>query len=531
MGVVTRGLCLGLILTVGWTGAFAQNANDVANIFGGLVRSAVVQAALMEWNKLPQSEVVCVDQNLRQEGSNLQAAIQQGVTPSDARVAGFRSVCRYRVAQQPSPPIQNNYRPSIYVVDGLALGGQVNFDSEAYRSYNCVPSVQFAGFTWCQKKRDERIPRGRFKSSYSILHSGNGAALYINRYLEPAWFTAKEASDDINTRSRKYGPPSRFIPMPQQSNVPNGMIVTWGNVILQQLDPANVSQLAAGRDVRAGFMIDHIGNYQRSAQQGLPIYRLVGGAGYVWAASWNEAGVGTLRFLTIDPSALAPEMPVASTRIEPPATQPEPSSSEQARIKEAEQARIREAEQTKNREAEQARIRDAEQARSRDAEQARLRDAENAKRAAQEEANSNIEYIRAARTRISDRLAMVRDAEAKQRIEEISARLATANAEMSAADVKVLRSEADSATRILDDTDEFGRVTEIASRRVKAINSVLEKITSDAPVIQAIQAAIKAVNLAQKGSSLRALQDALKTLNDSYDNNRKTLQAMQFESP
>jgi hypothetical protein len=303
--------------------------------------------------------------------------------------------------------------------------------------------------------------------------------------------------------------------MPQQSNVPNGMIVTWGNVVLQQLDSNNASQLAAGRDVHVGFMIDHIGNFQRSAQQGLPIYRLVGGAGYVWAASWNQAGVGTLRFLAIDPSAIAPEMPVVSAKVEP-------LSSEQVRIRDSELAKARDAEQ--------ARIRDAE-ARSRDAEQARLRDAENTKRAAQEEANSNIEYIRATRTRISDRLSTVRNTETKQKIEEVSARLATANAEMPSADIKVLRGEADSAARILDDSDEFSRVTEIASRRVEAINSVLEKITSDAPVIQAIQAAIKAVKLAQNGSNLRSLQDALKSLNDSYDNNRKTLQAMQFESP
>jgi len=189
--VVKRGLCLGLILTVGCTGAFAQNANDILNIFGGLIKSAMVQTALTEWRKIPQSEVSCVDQNLRQQGSNLQAAIQQGITPSDTRIAGFRSACRNEVAQQPNPPTQNNYQPSVYVVDGLALGAQVKFDSEAYQSYRCVPSEQFAGFTWCQKKRDERVARGQFTSSFSILHSQNGTALYINRYLEPAWFTAK----------------------------------------------------------------------------------------------------------------------------------------------------------------------------------------------------------------------------------------------------------------------------------------------------------------------------------------------------
>jgi hypothetical protein len=177
-------------------------------------------------------------------------------------------------------------------------------DSFAYRQYQCRPSEQFVGFTWCQKKTDERTSRGRFSSSYSILHSQDGVALYINRFLEPAWFSGNEASDDINGRSKKYGAPTRVVPMPRQSSVPNGMIVTWGNVVLEPLDPNNVSQLAIGRDVRAGFMIDHIGNFQRSAQLGLPIYRLTSGAGYVWAASWDQRGIGTLRFLTIDASAI-----------------------------------------------------------------------------------------------------------------------------------------------------------------------------------------------------------------------------------
>lgn len=170
-------------------------------------------------------------------------------------------------------------------MDGLALGGQVKTDSEAYRSYTCSPSDQFPGFTWCQKKVDERVARGQFTSSYSILHSPAGVALYVNRFLEPAWFSANEAEDDINSRSKRYGAPSRIIPMPSQSGVPNGLIATWGNVVLEPLDPNSMKQLASGWDVHVGFMIDHIGNFRRSAQQGLPIYRLVGGAGYVWAAS------------------------------------------------------------------------------------------------------------------------------------------------------------------------------------------------------------------------------------------------------
>jgi putative oligomerization/nucleic acid binding protein len=292
--------------------ADAQNAADILNTFGGLLRSATSLAAQAEWKKLAQTELSCIDQKLQPQGSSVQRLIQQGISPSAPQMAFVRSLCQSQLPIQVDQRASTVNQSNLYVVDGLALGGQVKFDSDTYRSYSCVPSEQFAGFTWCQKKTSERVKRGQFSSSYSILHSQDGSALYVNRYLEPAWFAANEASDDINGRSKKYGAPTRFLPMPSQSSVPNGMIVTWGSVTLVTLDPDNVKRLAAGQDVRAGFMIDHIGNYQRSAQQGLPIYRLTGGAGYVWAASWDQHGIGTLRFLAIDASAIASQIPAAS---------------------------------------------------------------------------------------------------------------------------------------------------------------------------------------------------------------------------
>jgi hypothetical protein len=131
-------------------------------------------------------------------------------------------------------------------------------------------------------------------------------------HLKPAWFADNEAQDDVDRLSKNFGPPTHVFPMPPQSSVPNGMIVTWGKVALEQLDQDNVSQLAAGHKVRAGLMIDHIGNSQRSAQLGLPIYRLTGGAGYIWAASWNQGGTGTLRYLAVDASKLIPSETISS---------------------------------------------------------------------------------------------------------------------------------------------------------------------------------------------------------------------------
>jgi hypothetical protein len=74
-------------------------------------------------------------------------------------------------------------------------------------------------------------------------------------------------------------------------------------VVLERISANSANALAAGRDVQEGLMIDHLGNYQISAQLGLPIYRLRGEAGYIWAGSWDESGRGTLRFLAIDASA------------------------------------------------------------------------------------------------------------------------------------------------------------------------------------------------------------------------------------
>ncbi|RTL77232.1 MAG: superinfection immunity protein [Bradyrhizobiaceae bacterium] len=195
--------------------------------------------------------------------------------------------------------------PSIYTVDGLRLGGRVISDSSTYREYNCLPSEQYAGFTRCQRNRAETSARGPFNTTNTILHSPDGSAFYINRSLSPAFFAGSEANDDINRLANRLGPP-QIIAMPSQSPVPNGMIATWGAVTLEPIDTSARTDLASGRQVRLGLLIDHIGNFQRSAQAGLPIYRLTGGAGYVWSASWGNDGRGTLRFLTIDASKLPP---------------------------------------------------------------------------------------------------------------------------------------------------------------------------------------------------------------------------------
>jgi hypothetical protein len=225
---------------------------------------------------------------------------QRGATIANAEPA---PIAQTPLAQTPMPEAP-------YVVDGLHLGGHIAIGSPSYLEYRCNPSEQFTGLTSCQRRRQEISPRGAYSSTTTILHSGDGTALYVNRYLEPAFFAGTEAMDDVRRLSNKYGEP-RYVTAPPAAGTPRTLMVTWGDISLQPLDRARLADLAAGRAVRAGILIDHIGNFQRSASMGLPVYRVTGGAGYVWAASWDQASRGTLRFLTIDASRLAASSPNA----------------------------------------------------------------------------------------------------------------------------------------------------------------------------------------------------------------------------
>jgi len=193
-----------------------------------------------------------------------------------------------------------------YVVEGIALGSKVKADSSAYREYKCGPSDQFEGFTWCQRSRRDGERRRSFEATYSILHSKDGTVVYANRTQQPAFLDASKADRDIQNISRKFGGPPKITKMPRQSGLSDAIVATWGKIELEPLDSESVRSLAEGKSPKKGLLIDFLGNFTRSAHEGLPIYRIVGGAGFLWAGSFDQKGRGTLRFATIDASALQP---------------------------------------------------------------------------------------------------------------------------------------------------------------------------------------------------------------------------------
>jgi hypothetical protein len=119
-----------------------------------------------------------------------------------------------RVSLGLTEPQPTGRQRSVYAVDGVPLGATVRSKSSAYREYKCRPSDQFDGFTWYQKTRKGKERRGSFTAIYSILHSPDGAAVYINRYQEPAFFGESEVDDDIQRYSRKIGEATRITRLP-----------------------------------------------------------------------------------------------------------------------------------------------------------------------------------------------------------------------------------------------------------------------------------------------------------------------------
>ena len=211
------------------------------------------------------------------------------------------------LAQNARTPPSDPATTSSYVVDGLALGARVDFETPAYRGYQCSPSELFPDFTRCQRtqRQQDGSTRRSFETSNSILHGRDGKAVYINRYIVPWTFDRNEIQSELKQISSKLGEHARERRLPQREGLQTAMIAVWGKIELTQLDADAIAILAAGESPRKGLLIDYLGNLRRSAQLGLPVFRINGGPGYLWSASVDRNNRGHIRILAVDAAALS----------------------------------------------------------------------------------------------------------------------------------------------------------------------------------------------------------------------------------
>jgi hypothetical protein len=198
---------------------------------------------------------------------------------------------------------------SKYFVDGLPLGGHVKSENLAHQEYQCRPSDKFSGFIWCHE--EHTTPDNRVMRSHSILQSQDGTAYYVNSYFQPAFFDPNDIQNEIDRMSSEFGQQARIIQMSQREGLPSAVMAIWGAIQLEPLKPDEISVVASGGSPPR-ILVSFLGDEEGSAKAGVPVYRLAGGAGFLWVATFDQTGRGVLQYLAIDDSKIEPSRQVAS---------------------------------------------------------------------------------------------------------------------------------------------------------------------------------------------------------------------------
>ena len=258
-----------------------------------------------------------------------------------AGIATLVMVCLYAGATAALAQTADDPARTRYAVNGVALGARLSVERAAYREYRCSRSTQFEFFTLCQKVRNDRERRGSYRVFDSMLLSQKGDVSYINRYQEPAFFDPAEADETIERFSREIGEMPRVTRLAEQSDHIDGILAVWGSARLEQPDRDTLKLLEEGKSPKNALLIDLIGNLARSVKEGLPIYRVGGGAGLIWVAGFDQAGRGTVRFAAVDVSGLvsvAEGQAVSPMRAAPQPTPAPPASQNptEAQVRQAE---------------------------------------------------------------------------------------------------------------------------------------------------------------------------------------------------
>jgi TolA-binding protein len=189
------------------------------------------------------------------------------------------------------------------VVDGIALGERVTAATPNYRSYHCGPSDDFAGATRCERTQELHGAAGRLTVVHTLIHTGDGTAIYVMANAAPVRLSKTTVADEINSLSRAIGERPAHVEY-NRSN-PAGVIAVWGQVKLDAVQGDAIDALSKGQSPHLGVLIDFAGDLQYSAQHGLPVYRMIGGSGYVYAASFHADGLGHRHYVALDAPRLA----------------------------------------------------------------------------------------------------------------------------------------------------------------------------------------------------------------------------------
>jgi tetratricopeptide (TPR) repeat protein len=191
-----------------------------------------------------------------------------------------------------------------YVVDGFVLGAQVDRASRNYLSYMCKPSDEFADAVTCNKERSSAS--GKAHISSTLVHAKDGTALYAMVNIAPVKLDKSALKSEIDDLSKVIdATPTKIMWVPENSGGLTSVIAIWGPITLEQLNGDPLYSVQEGENPHVGILIDTLGDPTLSATSFLPVYRLIGGPGYVYSASFGSDGKGHRHYVAVSPSELA----------------------------------------------------------------------------------------------------------------------------------------------------------------------------------------------------------------------------------
>jgi hypothetical protein len=333
--LVARSLCpllaVSFALGVAVSAHAGQNGPNIGGIFGAILNSALANQKREGWEHRPLADYNC----LAAHNMSADQLAANGIGPNDPRVRSIFAQCAEEAANAPKAAISpvvtapaGPYNPD-FVVDGLSVGAAVNPDSPAYKAYRCRPSEQFPGFKWCGIKRPMNGRLGPYDSYGTILHSDANIAVFILQDVVPAHFAPGDAEREIQRLSQHFGQSARVLTGDPRPDAPHSVIAAWGDVTLTPLDESTIDELRRGETITAGLLVDFLGDSRKSAREGLPVFHLSGGSGYIWAAKFDDTGTGRLRITAVNPGLLpvtTVEQAPASVSSSAPPPAPAPAS-------------------------------------------------------------------------------------------------------------------------------------------------------------------------------------------------------------
>jgi tetratricopeptide (TPR) repeat protein len=193
-------------------------------------------------------------------------------------------------------------RSQPYVVEGMTLGERIPLGTTNYRSYKCGSSTYFEDYTWCQRTRVSTTSAGRGSLSNAIIHAKDGTAIYLMAKAMPVSLDRSAVQKEMDELSKQFNAePTKVEWLPQAAGVPSSIIAVWGRIELRKLKPDD-AEVAREDDPSAGVLVDFLGDVARSAKAGLPVFRVAGGAGYLYAASFDAGSRGYRRYVAVDVS-------------------------------------------------------------------------------------------------------------------------------------------------------------------------------------------------------------------------------------